>query len=253
MALNVPIELPPEIAALLEKPICLDIALPKPATRKITLPTGGSISAVVDATKAIPDDCAVNFSLLLQLGPVLAPMKCILAVLGLIGPLIDIVKGLPFPPAKAIADFIEASGEVAECIGFIFGAGLPLFIKDVVCLIIKLLNCFVGQLESILGLMQNLAIRVQAAEGNPGLTSVLECAQANAQCAAEGAMAGFEPIIVILELVGPFVEQVSGQSIAIPDLSGGVEGIEQIEAMVGSMKELQAALNTVAEALGGCE
>jgi hypothetical protein len=251
MPKDFPVQLPPEIAKKLARPICADIALPKPGKGKITLPTGGSIAAVVDATKQIPDDCSVNFSLLLQLGPILAPMKCILAVLGLIGPLIEIVKGLPFPPAKAIADFIKAAGEVTECITQIFGAGMFLFLRDILLLIIKLLNCFIGQLETILGVMANLAIRVQGAENNPELQAVLGCAQENAQNGAEAAMMGFEPILVILELVGPIVEQFVGQTIEIPDLTGGVENTGKLEEMIATLKEFQAALQTVADAIPG--
>jgi hypothetical protein len=247
---NVPIQLPKELADLLAQPICLDIALPKPASAKLTLPLGGSISAVTDVTKAIPDSCAVNFSLLLQLGPILAPMKCMLAVLQLIGPLIEIVKGLPFPPAEAIKKFIEAVQPVLDCIAQI-AIGLPLFIRDIICLIIKLLGCLIDQLRSIMELLNGLAIRIEGAAGNAQHLAQLECEMENAQCAAQGAMQGFEPIVVILELIGPMVEQVSGQSIEIPAFAAP-EDLEGMQEVIDGMTAFQQALQGVADILGGC-
>ncbi|APX11980.1 hypothetical protein [Tateyamaria omphalii] len=250
---NVPIELPDEIAALLAQPICADISLPKPATGSITLPLGGSLSAVTDVTKQIPDNCAVNFSLLLQLGPLVGQLKCIFAVLGLIGPLIDVIKGLPFPPAKAIADFVKATEPVLECVAAIGGLGPPLFIKDVICLVISLLNCMIDQLRRIFELMNGLSIQLERADGNAQLTAALECAQENAQCAAESAMTAFEPIVVILELLAPLIEQFGdGASIEIPSI-GPPESLEAMESTIASLEEFSAALNLIADALGGCD
>lgn len=248
--MNVPIELPPEIAKWLAQPICADFALPKAGSLDLTLPFGGSISAIVDVTKQIPDDCSLNFSLLAQLGPILAPMKCILAMLGLIGPLIEIVKGLPFPPAKAIADFVKAVPPVLECIAVITGTALPLFIRDIILLIIKLLSCMIDQLKSVLELTNGLSIQVANASGNPQLLASLKCAQDNADCAAQGAMQGFEPIVAILEMIAPILDQVSGQSIEIPTL-GPVENFEQAEEMITTLEEFRDALQLVADALGG--
>jgi hypothetical protein len=250
--LNVPVELPPGLAARLAQPICADISLPKPASVKLNLPFGGQIAAVVDARDAVPDSCALNFSLLMQLGPILAPMKCFLAVLNLVAPLIDIVKGLPFPPAKAIADFAEAVPPVLECIAQITGLGLPLFLKDVICLIISLLNCLIGQLRSILELTNGLSIQIAAAEGNPQLLATLECAQGNAENAADAAMQSFEPVVAILELIAPILDSVTGQSIEIPALAPA-EGTEAMEGLIATLEEFSAALGLIADALGGCD
>jgi len=249
--LNVPIELPPQIAKLLAQPICLDISLPKPVTRKLTLPMGGHIASVVDTTKQIPDNCSANFSLLLQLGPMLAPLKCILAILGLITPLIDIIKGLPFPPVKAISDFIKAAEPVVHCVAEVT-VGVPLFIRDIICLIIKLLQCLIDQLRSIIDLLDGLSIQISAAQDNPQLLATLQCAQENAQNAAAGAMQGFEPIVAILDLIGPLVEQVSGSSIEIPAL-GPAESLEEMNKILSALEEFSNVLNLVAEGLGGCE
>jgi len=248
--INVPIELPPEIAALLKQPICPDISLPEPEKLDLTLPFGGSISAITDVTKQIPDSCSLNFSLLAQLGPILAPMKCILAVLGLIGPLIDIVKGLPFPPAKAIEDFAKAVPPVLECVAVVTGTAIPLFLRDIILLLIKLLSCVIDQLVSILDIMNGLSIQFDAAQGNAQLLATLECAQENADRAAAGSMQAIEPVLAILDLIAPILDSVAGQSIEIPAI-GPVENYEQAEEMVATLEEFRDTLQLVADALGG--
>lgn len=250
--LNIPVELPPDLAARLAQPICADISLPEPASQNLSLPFGGSISGVTDITKGIPDSCSVNFSLLLQLGPILAPMHCMMSVLKLIKPLIDIVTGLPFPPAKAIADFSEAVPDVMECILQVTGLGLPAFVKDLLCLIIKLLGCMIDQLRSIYDLMNGLSIQFEAAAGNPQLLATLECAQENAQRAAAGVMQGFEPVIAILQMAAPIMEPVTGTAIEIPALAPAGD-LEQMETMITTLEEFVATLELIADGLGGCD
>src|SRR6266850_5674336 len=100
-----------DVQKMLDIPPCIDLSLPKPSPMQITLPTGAVIKAVNDISKGIPTDCSMSFNLLIQLQPFLASFECLLRILKLLGALIKVVKGLPFPPIKAISDFVAAAGE----------------------------------------------------------------------------------------------------------------------------------------------
>jgi hypothetical protein len=251
---NVPIELPGELNEFLKQPRCLDLSLPKPKTLNLALPTGGRIPAINDFTQGIPSDCSLGFSLLIQLGPLLGSLDCIIKILNLVKPLSDVINGLPFPPAKALKEFGEAVEPVVKCaVAFTPQGALPLFIKDILCLVIKLVSCLIDQLKSIVALMGSLSLQLTAAEGNEQLLANVECAQQNAQCAADGAMKSFEPVLVILELVAPLIEIVPAvDPIEIPTF-GSTEDVEQIEGVIATMEEFRDTLQLVADGLGGCE
>ena len=108
---NIDVPLPEALQEFLAKPRCADISLPEPGSVSLQLPTGGTIKGIGDVTQGIPTNCSLNFSLLLQLGPILANLECFIRVLKVIKPLIDVIKGLPFPPVEAIKDFGEAAQE----------------------------------------------------------------------------------------------------------------------------------------------
>ena len=78
-------------------PPCAQVKLKPPSPLKITLPTGGTLTAFSDLSKGIPSDCSQTFSLMLQIAPFLGSIECLLKVLGLIGPLIEFVKAVPDP------------------------------------------------------------------------------------------------------------------------------------------------------------
>src|ERR1051325_3444868 len=120
-------------------PPCKAIKLPLPKPLKVQLPTGSSISAIGDISKGIPTDCSMTFSLMLQIAPLLASMECLLKVLKLIKPLIDVVKGLPVPPVKAIQGLGEAAMARVPCLLLPSPANMIPFIRDLLCLIIRAL------------------------------------------------------------------------------------------------------------------
>src|ERR1700674_4974257 len=92
-----------DLQEMFNLPPCSEIRLPKPSPIKVTLPGGGTLSAISDLSKGIPTDCAMTFSLLMQIGPFLASIECLVKVLKLIQPLIDVVTALPNPIAIAKA------------------------------------------------------------------------------------------------------------------------------------------------------
>jgi hypothetical protein len=246
---NIDIPISDELKKLFEMPKCVDISLPKPSPIKITLPTGGgSLNAIADISKGIPTDCSMSFTLMLQLAPFLASIECLIRVLKLLKPLIDVIKGLPFPPVEAISDFIKAAGELAEC--FNIFANIPFFIKDVLCLILKILNCLVGQLKTVVGLMSGLSLQIQTAQsaGNTELLASLQCAQENAATSAAHLTQAIEPVGALLELVGPLMEIAGAPAIKFPAI-GSAADVEGLNQVITALEAVMQVIGTAAEAL----
>src|SRR5437588_9376794 len=147
---NIDITVESDLQEAFQIPSCTELGLPNPGPLKVTLPTGGTITAFADISKGIPTDCALTFSLMLQIAPFLAATECLLKVLKLLKPLIDVVQGLPMPPVKALQDFAKAAVDLAPCLLVPTPASIIPFIKDLLCLILKVLNCLLSQMKSLL-------------------------------------------------------------------------------------------------------
>ena len=64
---NIDVNVSADLQKLFELPACIDLKLPSHAKLSVTLPTGGSIKAIGDISKGIPNDCSMIVSLMLQL------------------------------------------------------------------------------------------------------------------------------------------------------------------------------------------
>lgn len=255
---SIDVELPEELQAFLTRPRCADIALPKPGKLEINLPMGGTFKGIVDVTKAVPDDCSLTFSLLLQLAPFLASIECLIKVLKLIKPLIDIITGLTqgnLPKAAlALPDFVSAAEDlVTNCIAKLFGAGIPIFVKDLLCLIIKVLGCLRDQLKSIEAALGGITAQLElaTAEGNQELIEQLECARQNAATSAAYTASAIEPITILISLAQPFFELAGTPAIALPEI-GSANDTEGLSKVVAALDEVVKILTGVADGLGGC-
>jgi hypothetical protein len=121
------------------------------------------------------------------------------------------------------------------------------------CLIIKALNCFVDQLESILGVMSGLTLDLSNAisSGNTELQRTLECAQENAAIAADHLTKSVEPIGVILKMAGPLMGLAGVPAIELPAL-GSETDVESLEETIKTMKQVIGTLQIAVDAIGGC-
>ncbi len=254
---NIDIAVSADLKKLFDLPPCKDVKLPGPKPLKVTLPSGGSIQAFSDMSKGIPTDCSMTFNLLGQLAPFLASIDCLLKLLGIIAPLIDVVKGLGPPPdpiklGGAIPKFMKAAEKLAPCLLVVTGAPLIPFIRDVLALIIKVLNCFLGQLKTIMGVMGGLSLQIATAaqDSNTELQKILECAKENAVTSSDHLMKSIEPIGVLLELLGPILELAGQPSIQLPQL-GSQTDMESLNQVIETMQTVVATLQTVVDALGG--
>jgi hypothetical protein len=249
---NIDIPVSVELEVMFELPNCDDIKLPSPSPMKITLPTGSVMKAIADISKGIPTDCSASFSLLVQLAPLLGSMECLLKILKLLKPLIDVIKGLPFPPVKAINDFIEAAVDLKDCLLIPTPANLLPFIHDILCLILKMLKCVLGGLKTITEIMGGLGIQLKIAEGagNSELLKALQCAQENAATSAQHLTQSMEPLVAILDLVGPIMGLAGLDPITLPAI-GSQTDVESLKKAVDALQGVVDSIETIVDALPG--
>jgi hypothetical protein len=250
---NLDIEVSADLQKLFKIPQCLDIQLPKPEPLKLNLPLGGAMQAMADISKGIPNDCSMTLSLMLQLAPFLASIQCLLAILKLIKPLIDIINGLPIPPAKAIQEFAAAVPPVLECIPIPPFTNIILFIRDLLCLILKVLKCFLDQLKSIIGILSGIQLQLQAASAtnNTEVIAALQCAQGNVQTQAQHLMKTIEPVAVILDLAGSLMALAKIDPIKLPALGSEVD-LDSLNKVVQVVQEVVGTIQVIVDGLGGC-
>jgi hypothetical protein len=250
---NLDIEVSADLKELFKLPDCIDVELPKPSPMSVTLPTGGTLKAFTDISKGIPTDCSMSFSLLLQIAPLLASMECIVKILKLIKPLIDIINGLPIPPVKAIQEFAKAAVDLAPCLAIPTPAAIIPFIRDILCLVLSILKCFLGQLKSIVGVMAGLKIQLDLANaaGNVELATALGCAQRNAEISASHLTQSIEPLGVILDLIGPLMGIAGLNPIRLPGI-GGASDVQALNQVIETLQGVVATIQGIVDTIGGC-
>jgi hypothetical protein len=253
---NIDIPIPVDLKKAFKLPPCKQVKLPSPSPLKIHLPTGGTLNALSDASKGIPSDCALTFSLMLQIAPFLASTECLLKVLGLIGPLIEIIKALPDPIkiAQCVPKFLKAAEAVMPCVAVVTGLGIIPFLKDLLCLIIKALNCFLGQMKTLLGVMNGLSLQLLSAQtlGNTELVDSIQCEKENAELQAAHLTASIEPIGVILDLAGTIFGIAGMDPIKLPSV-GSQTDLDSLNQLVETIQGVVGTLQIAADALGGCD
>jgi hypothetical protein len=252
---TIDVDLPAELEQYLSKPVC--IPLPQPSKVEINLPMGGTLQGLADITKGIPDDCTLSFSLALPLGAFLANLDCLMKIVKVIEPLVTVVTALakpdPFAAAEAAKKLPEAVGPLLECISKFFGTGVPLFVRDLLCLVIKILGCVIAQLKIIVNVIGGLALQIEVAQGagNAELLASLECAQQNAQVSAQHMMTAVEPVMLLLSLAEPLLSLAGVGPIESPALASP-DDLEKMQQAIGSLEDLVETLKLAAEVVGGC-
>lgn len=251
---NIDIAVDADLSGLFQLPSCADLSLPDTGGLSVQLPTGGSLQAFADISKGFPTDCSMTFSLMLQIAPFLASIQCLLKILGLLKPLIDIIKSLPgIPPVKAIEEFGEAVAAIAPCLLIPTPAIIIPFVKDLLCLILKVLKCFLSQMKSLINILGPLTLQLNLAQqsGNEELISTLQCAQQNAQSQAGQVMNSLGPVGVLLELAEPLFGIAGVPSITLPSL-GSASDLAALNTVVQTIQEVVGTIQIAVDVLGGC-
>src|SRR5215472_9589993 len=110
---TIDIALPDELTQSLTPPMCINLALPQASMPTVTLPIGGSLQGVADFTRGVPTECSMNFSLMLQLAPMMASMECLLKILKFISTVIGLIKDMT-SPINLISDLITAIPKIVK-------------------------------------------------------------------------------------------------------------------------------------------
>jgi hypothetical protein len=245
-----------DLQDFLQIPPCSALKLPNPRPLKITLPGGATLSAFSDLSKGIPTDCSLTFSLLLQVAPFLASIECLVKVLKFVKAFFDALNGVkPTEVPSAILSIVKSAGEVVDCaLAFTTPKGLIDFIHDLLCLIIKVLNCFLGQMKTLAGILGGIAVRLNDAQaaGNAELVATLECARDNALIQAGQMTASIEPIGLLLGLAGDLMRIAQFPPIAIPPLVAPTD-LDGLNQVIQTIQGVVATLEAVVEPLGGCQ
>jgi hypothetical protein len=250
---NIDIPVDADLRKVFNLPPCSEISIPLPQPLKVQLPTGGSISAFADISKGIPTDCSLTFSLLLQLAPFLAATECLIKVLKLLKPLIEVIKGLPTPSPALLVEFAQAANDLLPCLLVPTPANIIPFIRDLLCLLLRVLNCFLGQMKSLLAVMEGLQLKLSFAQqsGNLELANTIQCAQANANAQAQHLTSSLEPVGVLLELASALFDIAGVPTIKLPAM-GSQTDLASLNAFVQAVQEVTAVIQVAADALGGC-
>lgn len=242
-----------DLQELFQLPACADITLEPASQLSIQLPTGGALQAFADISKGIPTDCSMTFSLMLQLAPFIASIQCLLNVLKLLKPLVDIIHGLPFPPVSALSDFAKAAKDLAPCLLIPTPVVMIPFVLDLLCLILKVLKCFLDQMQSLINILGPITIQLQTAQqsGNDELIATLNCAQQNALTQAGQVMNSLGPVGALLGVAGPLFEIAGVPSITLPAL-GSASDIAALQSVVTSVRTVVNTIQSIVDSLGGC-
>ena len=134
---------------------------PPTSENTVHLPTGSILHPIVENAETSVD-CSMTADLQRQTAPWLASTECLLKILALLKPLIDVVEHLPTPSPSALQEFAKAAADLRPCL--LMGttaSALPL-VRDLLCLSLRSLECLSDRSAS----PSELA---QAAEGIQGV------------------------------------------------------------------------------------
>jgi hypothetical protein len=217
------------------------VTLPQLQPISVSLPLGGSLSAMADFSVGAPNNCTMTFNLLLQVTPVLASIACLIKIIGVVAALKDLASVPPNP-----VPLLKALEQAAECIASVAVPIIPfaLCIIDILKLIVSFLTCFIDELTSI-ALLQ-ASINIDAAQGDPNLVAALQCAQQNAETSMSNLTAGIQGLQPLIALIGTLAG-IAGLSINVslappPAGSDPLAAIAHLKATVDNLNQIVQSL-----------
>jgi hypothetical protein len=242
--MTAPAASPPPTPPASPPPKCRKLKAPKVPT--IQLPFGATLKGVSDFSQGLPTQCTLNFSLLVQIMPLLAAMACMLKILNVIGKLEAFVKAVPNPAkiAESVPDLLEAIAEVGPCLPPVAFPQLAITLKQILELIVGILQCLVNALDSILEFQQNIDIK--SAEGNSALEQALKCAQDNAAASMDSvatSLEGLQPIIQMVTMIAG-IAGISLKPIMVP-ATAGADALETVQSLRDTIDGLAEVIDAI--------
>jgi hypothetical protein len=231
-----------------------------PRQRTIQLPTGASLTGAVELPKGLDEQCTVAFNLMLQMSPFLASIQCLVQVLQFVQDVIQVARDVPdkltsLPPdidgiVRDIGKVVDDGEKLVKCFGWVIPA-VPLcaFVKDTLKTVHDFVTCVVDLLDSVMEQQLQIHLRMKDAdqEGNQELLDVLRLADDNLTATLGQAMQSMGPVLVLLQLMGSFLEVVGGGALTLPsmdDLAG-----PDVGQSIQVVKDLNGAIGAVVEVL----
>lgn len=190
---------------------------------KLQLPGGGRLQGF-PALAAQTAACSAMTNLLSQVAPVLAVLQCQNKVLNLLKPLIDVVKGLPNPPAHSLQEFAKAAAQLQPCLATLAPANQVSLARELLCLEIRSLGCFLDELGPALK--------------NPATLADI--------------LSSYEPIVGVMRLAGDVFAASGMQVPQAPAISGKTDAVS-VTADAKVVKAFVMTLQSAVDGLGGCE
>jgi len=223
---------------------------------KIRLPTGGTLVAPIDPTQELPSDCSRVFGLLPLAATYLASTQCLLKMIELVGPLTDVLTVLARTPelAAGAAKFLREAQALAPCELATNAASAAPFVRDVLCAVLRAVNCIVGQLKNLVAVMTSLASQLEAAKaaGNADLVRALETAQKNAAVRTASVLSSIEAVQSVLDLASPWLAIAGIEPMHLPPAPANAD-LAALKQLTATLANSTASLQTTVDALGGCE
>jgi hypothetical protein len=198
---------------------------------RVELPGGGYLYGF-PSLKQQTTGCSAVTNLQTQLAPYLALIHCQFRILKLLVPLIDVIKGLPNPSPQSIQEFVKVADELAPCLVTGTSTAVMPFVRDLICLEVQSLDCF----------LHNLNVAANLAEGGRNQSGV---------SVVKDVLDSYQPIVGLLDIAADLFEVLGFPTPQAPKLSAGTD-LSSIKADEIAVKEFKSTLETLADALGGC-
>lgn len=233
--------------------ICIQLPKLSADLPKVSLPLGAQFQGMIDFANGLPTDCSAALSLMGNVNVALGNMHCLIAAMevfqkfkGLFGP------SFPFN----LTELAEPLEKLAECFVSITPAAICVTIKDALQAIIKILQCVIDEIESIVDFRASLD--VQAALTNDKLASILICAQDNANTSAESVLQVLQSLGALLNTLAslpgadqlgipqlPTSFQVSAQTPSLSDIAD----VSAIRDVLNVLQDIVNVLGQVVDAV----
>jgi len=113
---------------------------PPPGATAVHLPTGSILHPIVESAETSVD-CSMTADLQRQIAPCLASIECLLRILALLKPLIDVVEHLPTQSPSALQEFVKAAVDLQPCLLMSTTASALPLVHDLLCLSLRSLEC----------------------------------------------------------------------------------------------------------------
>jgi hypothetical protein len=197
----------------------------------IEVPSGGYLTGIVNLERS-PFDCAAISNLQTQVAPLISSMYCQIRILGLLKPLIGVIRELPNPSPNAVVQFLEAAEALEPCFLITSPSVVLPFLRDLLCVQIKSLTCLLRNLQGIVA----LASAEPAAVSSAQLQSVFDA---------------YASIVNIFDLAAGLFQMIGLDPLNAPVLSAGTDLTSMLQNQ-SAIAQLTNALQSAVNALGGC-